>query len=213
VDGVDDTGHDAAGSAPELPQPSANVLRTAFDTAVGQMSQLSELGDDGYYIVQVDKVTPSAVKPLDEVKEQATLLWENERRNERLQKIAEEIAAEVNGGKDIKDVAPSYGVGVKTTPPLQRTGSTPLVPPALVAKLFEAKPGQAVATTAPGESYAVGQLREIQPADPEKDKDAVAQLSRELGTTMGNDTFTEYEQALRRRYPVDINQSKLDQLL
>jgi hypothetical protein len=30
---------------------------------------------------------------------------------------------------------------------------------------------------------------------------------------MGNDTLEEYEQALRRRFPVEIDQAKLDQLL
>jgi hypothetical protein len=88
----------------------------------------------------------------------------------------------------------------------------PFVPAALVAKLFEAQPGQAVATTGT-DSYAVAQLREILPADPAKDKDAVDRLSREVAGVMGNDTLEEYEQALRRRFPVEIDQAKLDQLL
>ena len=49
-----------------MPQPGAEVLRTAFATAAGQTSQLNEMGEAGYYIVQVDNVTPATVKPLDD---------------------------------------------------------------------------------------------------------------------------------------------------
>jgi peptidyl-prolyl cis-trans isomerase D len=95
---------------------------------------------------------------------------------------------------------------------LPRTGGGGAVPPALVAKLFEAKPGAAVTAPA-GEGYAVAQLKEIQPADPAKDPAAVAQLKGQVGNVMQNDMLDEFDQALRQRFPVEVNQAKLDQLL
>lgn len=212
VEGVDLNGRNADGKPIGLPQPSDTILHTAFDTQSGQMSQLTEMGEDGYYIVRVDKVTPTTIKPLAQVHDQATKLWQAEQRNKALAKLADQIAADVNGGKSLKEVAEARKLTVTTTEPLLRTGGDAKVPPALVAKLFEAKPKAAV--TAPsGDGYAVAQLDEIQTADPAKDKSAVIQLTNQLDAVMRNDMLVEFDKALRRVFPVEINQSNLDRLL
>ena len=41
-----------------LPQPSDGILQAAFTTRDGETSPLSDLGDVGYYLVHVDKVSP-----------------------------------------------------------------------------------------------------------------------------------------------------------
>jgi peptidyl-prolyl cis-trans isomerase D len=209
---VDMNGHDAQGQAVELPKPGPTILRTAFGTDRGQMSQLTEMGDDGYYLVQVEKVVPTTIKPLAEVREQAVQLWQAEQRSAALAKLAGEIADAVNGGKSLKEVAAQRKLEVTATPALLRTGGDSKVPPALVARIFEAKPGAAV--TAPtDDSYAVAQLQAVQPADPAADKDAVAQLSQQLGTAMKSDMMQEFDKALRQHFPVEVNQANLDRAL
>jgi len=55
--------------------------------------------------LQVDKVTPATVKPLDQVRDKATQLWQAEQRDAALQKLAKDIAGEVDGGKRTQQFA------------------------------------------------------------------------------------------------------------
>ena len=91
-----------------------------------------------------------------------------------------------------------------------RTGGDDTVPPALVAKLFDAKPGGAVTEASPN-GIVVAQLQQIEPADPAKDATAVKQLAEQLGASLQGDTVAEYDQALRQTFPVKIDQDRIDQ--
>ena len=206
VDNVDANGRDLAGKEIEVPQPGAEILHTAFATAAGQTSQLNEMGDAGYYVVQVDKVTPAAVKPLDAVKADAIKLWQDDKRNVALENLAKEMTDAVNGGKKLADVAAAHKIPTFTSAPLQRAHGDDKVPAALVAKIFETDAGKAVSARGT-EGYAVAQVKEIQPADPAKDSDAVQRLSQQLAPSMREDLLQQFDQALRQRYPVSVDQT------
>jgi peptidyl-prolyl cis-trans isomerase D len=205
-------GKDEAGKAADLGPGAEAILKTAFATDSGQTSTLSEMGDDGYFLVQVDKVAPAAPRPLAEVHDDVARQWQAEQRQQALQKIADAIVAEVNGGKSLKDAAAARKLEVATSPPLTRTGGDQKLPPPLIAKLFDVKPGGAVDEAA-GDSVVVAQLASIAPADPAADKNAVDALAHDLGTVMQNDVLGEYDQALRRTFPVEVDQANLDKLL
>jgi peptidyl-prolyl cis-trans isomerase D len=209
---IDAQGRSSGGKPVELPTPSDAVLHTAFATDSGQTSPLTELGEDGYFIIHVDKVTPSVVQPLSEAHDLAVSLWQADQQQQALTKLADTIAQEVNsGGKSLKDAAAAHKLTVTTTPPLQRTGGNDTVPPALVVALFGAKQGGAV--TAPsGDNYAVAQLKTIEAADPGKDANAVKPVSDEIDKEMRNDILNAFDQALRTHFPVQINQANLDRL-
>ncbi len=212
IAGIDAQGRGADGKQVDLPQPADAVLHAAFNTDSGQASPLTELGEDGYFIVHVDKVTPSVVQPLAEARDLAVTLWKADQQKQALAQLADTIAQDVNGGKSLKDAAAARKLTVTTTAPLQRIGSDPTVPPALVAALFGAKQGGAVSAPS-GDSYAVAQLKTIEPADPAKDAAAVKPLSDELANAMRNDLLGAFDQALRAHFPVEINQANLDRLL
>ncbi len=209
---IDAQGRGADGKQVELPQPADAVLHAAFATDADQNSPLTELGQDGYFIVHVDKVTPSEVQPLAAAHDQAVALWQADQKQQALAKLADTMVAEVNGGKSLKDAAAARKLTVTTTPPLQRNGSTPAIPPALVVAMFGAKQGGAVSAPS-GDDYALAQVETIEPADPAKDAAAVKELSGALSDEMRNDTLSAFDQALRTHFPVVINQANLDRLL
>jgi peptidyl-prolyl cis-trans isomerase D len=206
LENIDAGGRSADGKPVDLPQGGDAILRTAFTTAAGQVSQLNELGDSGYYMVQVEKVTPSAVKPLDEVREQVIALWQQETRNAALASLAKEIGGEVGEGKSLADIAKARSFQTFTTPPLPRSGGDPKVPPVLVARLFEAKTGGVVSAKG-DDGYLVAQLKDVLPPDPATQAAGAARLSQQLGAQMQDDLLREYDQALRDRYPVSIDQA------
>jgi peptidyl-prolyl cis-trans isomerase D len=206
VENAGANGRDLAGKEVELPQPGAEILRTAFATDAGQTSPLAEMGDAGYYILQVDKVTPAAFKPLDAVKADATKLWQDDKRNTALESLAKEMTDAVNGGQKLADIAAARKIPTFTSAPLQRAHGDENVPAALVAKIFETDSGKAVFARG-SDGYAVAQVKDIAPADPSKDSDAVQRLSQQLLPNLREDLLQQFDAAMRERYPVSIDQA------
>lgn len=212
IKNIDNAGKDADGKSITLPQHAQDILKTAFSTDRGQTSQLTQMGEDGYYVVAVDDITPAAEKPLAAVHDRAVKLWQAEQQSAALVKLADEIAKEVNGGKSFKEVAAAHKLTLATTQPLLRSGSDKTVPPTLIGKIFDAKPGQAVAG-ADGDSAMIAQLTTVTAANPATDANTVKQLSQSLQNTMDNDLLGEFDQMLRRKFPVEVNQANLDRVL
>ena len=208
--GIDPQGHDAQDKPATLPKPTDTVLHTAFATDSGQSSALAELGDDGYFVVHVDQIAPAGVRPLAAAHDEAARLWQAEQRAQALGKLAESIVQEVNAGRALREVAAQHKLNVTTSPPLLRTGGGN-VPPAIVAKIFGLTQGHAAAAPT-GDSYAVAQLTQIQPADPAKAGAQIDQLSHQLAQQMQGEFLGRFNAALKRRYPVELNQGNLDRL-
>jgi peptidyl-prolyl cis-trans isomerase D len=209
---IDAQGRGPDGKPIDLPQPSDAVLQQAFTAGQGETSPLSELGEDGYFLVHVDKVTPAEVRPLDDAKKDVIAAWQAEQQKAALEKLAASMVDDVNGGKSLKDVANAHKLTMTTSQPLARTSDAPTAPPSLIAALFGAKPNAAVSAAA-GDNVVVAQLKTIQPADPAQDQAGVKQLTDQLSASMKSDMLDAYTQTLRSTFPVEINQTNLDHVL
>ncbi|HWI25946.1 MAG TPA: peptidyl-prolyl cis-trans isomerase [Stellaceae bacterium] len=205
VENIDANGHDADGKPVDLPVSGADVLKTAFSTDSGQMSSLNDLGENGYYVLQVDKVTPASVKPLDQVKPQVVDLWQQQKRDASLAALAKGMADAVKSGKTLAAVAAEHKLTPFTTKELSRAGGDQQVPPSLVASLFDVKPGQAVYARS-NDGYVVAVVKDVIAADPAKDPKGVDQFADRLVTPgLRDDILSEFDKALRSRYPVSID--------
>jgi peptidyl-prolyl cis-trans isomerase D len=209
---IDAQGRGPDGKPIDLPQPSEAVLQQAFTAGQGQTSPLSELGDEGYFLVHVDKVTPAEVRPLADARQDVVVAWQAQQRKDALEKLAASMVGDVNGGKSLKDVAAAHKLAMTTSQPLSRTSDAPTAPPSLIAALFSAKPNAAVSASA-GDNVIVAQLKTIQPADPAQDQAGVKQLTNQLSASMKSDMLNAYTQTLRTTFPVEINQTNLDHVL
>ncbi|MGC1886991.1 MAG: SurA N-terminal domain-containing protein [Stellaceae bacterium] len=209
VEAVDDGDHDPQDKSVTLPVSASDVLKLAFATNEGQTSRVTETPDGAIFAVHVDKVIPSQVKPLDEVKDKAVAAWQADRRREIVAKEAEELAAAVTPGTRLATVADEKGLKATTSPPFTRhPDNDTAVPPPLVGKLFAAKPGEVVTASDATGSY-VAQLDEVQ--RPENvSQTAAAGVSHELDTTQQVDLAEEFTRALRTHFPVEIHRDALD---
>jgi hypothetical protein len=84
------------------------------------------------------------------------------------------------------------------------------VPPALVAKLFAAKPGAAVMVADKSGAY-IAQLEKVETPKAPKPTDTAA-LSDAATRELQADLAAQFTASLRRRYPVEIHRDTLDQL-
>ena len=94
---VDRTGADADGGAIEVPA-QAEALSLAFDLDEGQESDLEETDDGIFYILKVEQVIPTALRPLIEVREMVLADWERAEQREAAVRAADEAAQQITDG-------------------------------------------------------------------------------------------------------------------
>ena len=211
VAAVDENGLDPAGARIALPVAPDEVLKTVFATAQGESTRVTDTQDGALYVARVDQVTPSALRPLAEVRDKAVAAWQAEQKQKEAAKQAEALAAAVTPSMPLANVAAEKGLTVQTGVTLRRTPEPgQSFPPALVTKLFAAKPGEAVFVADDTGGYAA-QLKDVQVPQtiPE---DEAAKLATQLTGEMRLDVAGEFAQGLRRRYPVDIKRDELDRV-
>ena len=210
IPAADIGGHDVEGKPVTLPLAPEEVLKLAFATSADQTSRVTETSDGAIFVLRTDKVIPPEVRPLADVKDKAIAAWQADKQRETVANEAEGLAAAVKPEMRLAAVAAEKGLKVVTSPPLPRRPAAGTAPPALVTKLFAAKPGDVVTAADPTGSY-VAQLGEIQfPEAPSQT--ATADVSREIAAALRADLGEELTQALRPRFPVEIYHDTLSRL-
>ena len=210
VAAVDEKGMDPSGAPVVLPVAPEEVLKSVFETPEGQATRVTDTQDGALYVGarrQGDRVRCAAAS---EVRDKAIAAWQGEQKQKDVATQAEALASAVTPAAPLATLAAEKGLTVQSGVTLGRASEPGRVPPALVGKLFAAKPGAAVFVADESGGYAA-QLKEVQvpPAMPE---DEAKKLTTQLTGTMRLDVASEFTQGLRRRYPVEIKRDELDRL-
>ena len=95
VEAIDENGLDPAGARVVLPVAPDEVLKTVFATAQGETTRVTDTQNGALYVARVDKIIPSAVRPLAEVRDKAIAGWQAEQKQKDAAKQAEALAAAV----------------------------------------------------------------------------------------------------------------------
>lgn len=214
IEAIDATGRDPEGKpVTDLPA-GGRFLETAFETPENQDSLVTEASSEAYFVVHVDKVMPSALRPLDGIRDQVAAAWKSAQREAKAKATAEALAARLKDGEDIGKIAGELKVEAKTTEPFTRQpgNAASALPRPVVAELFKAKVG-GTATGRGDDGYVVARLQEILPADPAADADGVAAVERALADALRGDVQSSFTATLRQEFPVTINRSALEESL
>ena len=201
-----------------------NFMNTAFSTPEGEASQLLDTPSrTGYYVIQVDKVTPPTPKPLEDVRRAVVTVWEKQARSSKAQKAAEELLSNVGPSAKFSELAARYdSVSYAPLGPITRFGEglqsdhvvdSKLISPALLERLFTAQPGDVISAPV-AEGFVVARVKKIIPPNPEGALvTAQAQLRATVIKAMREDLADQVVQAFAARYPVEINKEVIDQTL
>jgi peptidyl-prolyl cis-trans isomerase D len=214
LDAVDRQGRDTSGATLDDLPPWPEFLTTAFETPEGEVSLLEETETGSYFVVGVDKVTPVRVKPVEEVRDTVAAAWKAERRSELARKRAEELRGRAGEVASLEQLA--AGLPVTAITPVKRDdrGTAQGLSPAIVQALFAAKPGSVADQVVPtANGFAIVAADEVIEADPTADPDAVARLRSQLENETRNDLLSQFEAALRRDYPVEIDGAAINRLI
>jgi peptidyl-prolyl cis-trans isomerase D len=136
-------GTDALGNPTGIPAP---LLEQAFELPVGGESEIIDAGRNEYFVVRVDRITPSALPKLEEVRGPLTQAWTLRRTVERAKSRADALAAQMRGAnaKTLQTVAQSVNAPVNTAIGVERDAGGQSLSRDLVAKAFGAKRGEVI---------------------------------------------------------------------
>lgn len=214
IEALDAQGRDPAGRP--LPDLLPDFAATAFATAEGGHSLLTEAGDQGYFVVRVDRITASALKPFETVRQDVAAAWRRDEITRLTKERAERLAQEARGGRPLAEAARTAGLERVRTKPLPRRAAGEAntlpadMPAEFVTALFAAKPAEVFVIAGANGQY-VGALERIEAA-PAGDPANTEALRRRLTTAMQGDILVQYLDALRRRHPVSVNTEALAKL-
>ena len=157
--GVDRTGQPVPGLTPD-------VLKTAFELPSGGESELIEAGKGEYYAVRVEKVVPSAMRSLDEIREPLTQRWMIDKLLEAMKVKADSLAARVKKGESLEAVAASAGTKVQRVPNISRQNARQYeaLGRELLMGTFNAKPGVPFTARAPQGGFLVAVVEKVHAA-------------------------------------------------
>lgn len=166
---------------------AAEVTEDSFPTLIG-------LDDGGVFALQLDGIEPSAVRPLDEVREKVAEDWTKDAVHARLLDLAGEEIAQIDNGAALD----TLGLVTTRHEDFARGGFIADAPTALAVRVFDMTAGTAEIVDAEGRVLVV-RLDSVTPADL-SDPDVAArreQVKASLAGSMGRDLFDMYTRALQ----------------
>jgi peptidyl-prolyl cis-trans isomerase D len=204
---MDAKGNDPAG-APVEGLPGGEFLGQVFASETGTDSEISETSDGVRYMYRVDKVSPTARKPLAQVREDVLSAWRNEELTKRLSAIADDLVKKGNGGQSMASIASSLGVAPLRTDPMPRYGKQAVFGEDTLETAGEAKIGQFfTGAVADGKSRVVARLADISyqeeaPTDPLRQAYGV-----QLRQIFGEDLIEQFSTAVRADVGTSIDEA------
>ena len=208
---------DAHGNTPEgepAPIPATAAVRDAIVAAAfaadkDALPVLQDGPDETSFAVQVETVTPPAMKPFDAVREQLGDDFAAAARRRSEDEAATKLLTAAQAG-NLDDAATVAGLRVVRTPALRIDTAPPEgVPPQLVERVFDLKKGQVTTVEAPDGFY-VATTAEISDPNPSTNPVAATALRTTLNKALADDVEITYVNALRGRVQPTVNRDVLE---
>ncbi len=213
IDAVDQSGNGPEGNPlTEIPA-SASVVRMAFESDIGIENDPLDTTAEGFVWVDVTEITPSAIKPIDDVRQEITDLWKADKTRELLIAKADELVSQAKAGTAIETLAEGLQKTVIETGALKRRDNADAFGPAAVAALFRSSEGNSgLAQAAEGLSLVIFSVDKVDtPAfDPESAE--AKTINTQLKNGVGRDLFEIYIAGLQDSLGIQINEQLWESL-
>jgi peptidyl-prolyl cis-trans isomerase D len=216
---LDAQGRDAEGRPAALPVPAegrSDLLRTIFRAEAGVPTRLEELPTGGFLAVELNGVTPPALRPFEAVEAAVRRDWLTDQRRRAQDAAAAQLLAAVQSGRPIAEAAAERGLRADRLGPFSRRPEPNAppgarIPPELLMPLFAARVGEAtMVPTAAG--FAVAQLAGVVPANPGADPLGLARVRSAVESGMQEDLEQQFQAAIRGRAGVTLNDALMRQI-
>lgn len=186
------------------------IRKEGFANEAGADSLLTEAGNGTYVLVRVDHITPTAVKPFEAVKTEATAAWRLEKQAVASQDLAERLQKTVNDGVPLTQAAMKDKIKVSANVVVSRMNNAKDmgIPSGIKNKIFAAAVKKAEFGRSDG-GYLVVQTKEIIPAKIDVQSKEFKDFEERIGSMLANDILDQYIFALEKKFRVEVNERAL----
>ena len=205
---VDARGQDAEGKQIVIGPAANELVQAAFATRESAESELLETQRGEYFIVRTDRVTPARTPALTEVEAKVTEAWQAEERRKLADAKVKEALDKANAGTGFEAVAKELGLEMRTAKPVTRFEADQgnyLTQP-VVQELFKLQDGKTQSVRA-AEGSVLVRLKQIEPVDLTKDKEAMDRFGKQLDSMVANDLILQLIAAMRTKYGVVVDEA------
>jgi peptidyl-prolyl cis-trans isomerase D len=190
------------------------VLAQAFEAEPNAENAPLPLAGNGYLFFEVTDVTPARERTLDEVRDTALADWRAQETARNLSDRANEIAARLEDGDAMSEIAGELGIEVQTKRGLRRGADDVDLGRDGVATAFSV-PLNGIETIASNEGnrQIVLQVTEVfAPANASGDT-LPANVAQNQAGALADDLLDQLIERLQAQYPVTVNQNAAQQAL
>jgi peptidyl-prolyl cis-trans isomerase D len=214
IEAIDRAGKDPSGNAVgDLPE-GVDAVSAAFSADVRAENEPLRLPNNGGYVwYDVDSITPSRERTLDDVKDQVLARWREDEIANRLRTKSTEMLDKIKAGTSFADAAAANQLKVEWRPGIKRGNPPPGFSAAAVAEVFRTAKDAAgsVEGASPAERvvFRVTEIK-VPSLDPEAaDAKRIDEALRQRAT---EDLIAQYITRLQSEVGVTINQNALNQV-
>ena len=191
-----------------------NFINNSFTLEKGKVSKIFvSKNSNQYYVIVVDEIDMKRQRSLDEVKVAAIDLWIENKKQQKMRTLANEISKKINQniGNDSAIIAQN-GLKLEKNRQFPRfymidAGGGRKVPYAnkLLNEIFSLKVGQATTPEQTSQDeMVIAIVRNIQ--NPATNDSAVKMIANDVENNFRNDILTNFNQDIQKQFPVEINQ-------
>lgn len=214
IPAVDIGGLAPDGKAPaELPYKE-DVLRAAYGQNASETSPVMDDKNGNSYVVRTDEVTPSGLKPFENVRNEVVAAWMRQEQEKMAIDNATKIAGELRAGKELLALGSHKSMSVRVTEPLSMLEDShdPMISTQSLATIFSIKKGDAKVVSEKDRQLVVRLNRVVDVQDSDSGVAlAKNKVTRAMREDVPNEIGQQYTSYLRTSvFPVRVNRGAIE---
>jgi len=207
VDKIDRSGNDENGIKVDGLPASPDLLSQAFSNSVGDEITPIETTDGGYIWLNIEKIIPVAVRPLESARSDVIASWKQDEELKKVKAFTEKLIERLKNGESFLKVAAGIGSKVKTSKKLTRFDSEGALSQVAVTKIFISKLDEISSASAnEADAQVIFKVTDISVPAFDSTSTGVKALQTFLTSSLSDNLMRHYETALRQNINIDVNQ-------
>lgn len=185
-----------------------NFSENAFLLKENQISKLTSLSSNEFYTIQLEKILPSRIRNLDEVKDQLKAIIQDKKNMTALNDLVKKINEELKSSS-IESIISKYQLKVQRNQILPRNivnSENEYVKNKLLDELFALKEIGKFTSAVPtrNNEFFIAILKDIKKSS--FNQDEILSVKKKIVDGFFNDIIKEYSNYLQKKYPVKVNE-------
>ena len=186
------------------------IIETAFQTELNQDSPLTEMENDGYFILHINKITPKTLQPFETVKSLVKEQLVLAKKQEKSEKEGIRWISELRGGKSIDQLAKSLNLKVKTASDFLRSGAqlNKKIPQSLITATFGIKANEFISVNN-SKSIFILKVTSVKPLIAFEKGENFSAIKGAIEESLFNDITLQYSNSLKSKFKVTVLRANL----